>query len=211
MTALSNNLLASKTRRFKEEGKVEELLAANSAGWTASIRVHINGKGVGPDRARGSTPGSRPALGCPGQKRRGTSELQDQLGGANGQRRRKARRMLQDRGRRARQRAMAQKRSFGGGNEISEISYLAAVPLDQGVWGLPWQSNNRRSTGRAEERCFSSLPPPRTPFSKLGLLKRLKKKKKQYKKHLSKFPAVQACKTPSGKPSLHQRAVALDS
>ena len=63
--------------RYDEEGKVKELLAANSADWTASIRVHINGKGVEPDRARASAPGSRPALGCPGQKRRGTSELQD--------------------------------------------------------------------------------------------------------------------------------------
>ena len=58
--------------------------------------------------------------------------------------------------------------------------YLAAVPPDHGVRGLPWQSNNRRSTGRAEERCFSSSPPPpRTPFSKVGLLKRLLKKEDQ--------------------------------
>ena len=51
--------LPPKPRRFKEEGKVKELLAANSADWTASIRVHINGKGVEPDRARASALDSR--------------------------------------------------------------------------------------------------------------------------------------------------------
>lgn len=86
----------------------------------------------------------------------------------------------------------AQKRSWGVVIKIS-ARYLAAVPLDQGMRGLPRQSNNRRPRGRAEERSFSSSPLstfPRNRTSKTNI-----QTKKKTLLGLSGSPAVGARKT----------------